>query len=228
MTQPDPMWYTMLHHVLEVLYYISGIAVTVLVGFGLRQIRITSEQLRLTKEIAELAKKRESVKFAAAQCSYFASTIVPRLGELNALCHSLKVTCFDSPRRQPSIPLTLSEIERPQPSFDLKPVEAIWNPTGYVAANCLNSFESFAIPFAAGVADDAVGFQETSALFCDSIHRFLPMIWYIRLTQDARYPSALTLYCNWENRRQAEKAAPLVKRAQALTETIDKNKIEPI
>jgi hypothetical protein len=224
----EPTWYTLLHRILEILYYLSGIAVAVLVAFGLRQVRITSEQLRLTKEIAELAKKRESVRFAATQCHYFASTVVLRLGELNGLCHSLKVTCFDSPRREPNIPLAISEIERPHPAFDLKKVESVWEQIGYVAANCLNSLESFAIPFAAGVADDAVGFQETSALFCDSIHRFLPMIWHIRLTQDARYPGALTLYCNWENRRQAEKTAPLVKRVQALTESIDKNKIEPI
>ncbi|HXL22493.1 MAG TPA: hypothetical protein VOA78_08510 [Candidatus Dormibacteraeota bacterium] len=228
MLSPEPAWYIILHRTLECLYYVSGIAVAVLVAFGLRQIRITSEQLRLTKEIAELAKKRESVKFAAAQCSYFAATVVPQLAQLNSLCHASKVTCFDLPRREPNIPLTISEIDRPHPSFDLKQVQAPWDHIGYAASNCLNSLESFAIPFAAGVADDAVGFQETSALFCDSIHRYLPMIWHIRLTQDARYPSALTLYCNWENRRQAERAAPLVKRVQALAESIDKNKIEPI
>jgi hypothetical protein len=228
MLSPEPTWYSAANRILETLYYLSGIALAVLAAFGLRQIRITSEQLRLTREIAESSKRREAVKLAAVQCTFFADTVLPRLEALDAQCDASRITCFDSPRQEPHITLTVPKLELPPRTFDLKTLEPIWEQIGGVAANCLNSFESFAMPFAAGVADDAVGFQEASALFCDSIRRFLPLIWHIRSTQDARYPSALALYCNWENRRRAEKVAPILKDMQALTDSVDKNKIEPI
>jgi hypothetical protein len=221
MLSPEPTWYTITHRVLETLYYVSGIAVAVLVGLGLRQIR-------LTKEIAEANKKREAVKLAATQCNYFAEQALQNLGKLDSLLEKLDIECFDPPQWKQKFPLTMDYVQFVQPSSDLKIIESSWDEIGWHIANCLNSFESFAIPFAAGVADDAVGFQEGAAVFCDTIRRFLPAIWYIRRDQDARYPSALSLYCMWENRREAEKVAPLAKNLQALVDIVDQTKVEPI
>jgi len=221
-------WYTIFRQVLESLYYLSGVAVAILVALGLRQITITSEQLRLTKEIAEAGRRREAVKFAAAQCKYFADVVIPSFAQLEGQCNSLKTDVFDSSRWTKPFPLSLSEIEQPCVSFNLKEIEALWMRIGYNLAKCLNNFENFAIPFSAGVADDAVGFQEASAFFCYAVRKLVPGIWYIRHTQGARYPSALSLFCKWENQRQAEKIAPQIKLMQAIVDSVDKNKTELI
>lgn len=69
-------WFLIVRDVLEALYFLSGIALLVVAFLGLRQIRIAAEQLRLTKEVANISAKREAIKMAAERCQYYADKSV--------------------------------------------------------------------------------------------------------------------------------------------------------
>ncbi len=90
----------------------------------------------------------------------------------------------------------------------------------------LNHAESFAIPFAAGVAADEIGFQETASTFCRGITACMPAIWYLKQTQSVRFPSVLRLYSVWGNRMAAQAMAPLINNMQAVIDAA-KNQIIP-
>jgi len=130
------------------------------------------------------------------------------------------------PNQQPAFVLNDGEFIRAD--FDIKRVNAEWAKIGQSTVNFLNSAESFAIPFAAGVADDAIGFQETASAFCLGISRCLPAIFYLKQTEAVPFKSALTLFCVWNNRKAAQVAAPLLQNMQQVILAAEKNKIKPI
>jgi hypothetical protein len=228
MSQPDPTWYTVTHNVLEALYYLSGIALAVLAGFGLRQIRIASEQLKFTKEIVEANKRRESVKLAAELCTYFAESVVPSQTKLGMDCAQFNIQGFRVPQQPP--PFVVRDGEIVQVNVNLSVLQSEWSKIGMAAVTYLNNAESFAIPFAAGVADGEIGFQETASAFCLGISQTLPALALLKQMQNVPYHSTLTLYCIWSNRLAAERVAPALKSMQDIVQTADKdkNKIKPL
>lgn len=228
MPQPDPTWYVVLHRALEALYYLSGIALAVLAGFGLRQIRIASEQLKLTREIAEANRKRESVKLAAQQCEFFAESVVPALTALAMDIARLNIQGFKVPQIPP--PCVVCDGQIVQVNVNLKVLQSEWGKIGLAAITYLNKMESFAIPFAAGVADGEIGFQETASAFCKGVFQTLPALALLKEIDNVPYHSTLTLYCIWNNRLAAERAAPVLKSMQDIVEIADKDKdkIKPL
>lgn len=144
MSQPDPTWYTVAHNVLEVLYYLSGIALVVMAGLGLRQIRIASEQLKFTKEIVEANKRRESVKLAAELCKYFAESVVPSQAKLGMDCAQFNIQGFKVPQQPP--PFVVRDGEIVQVNVNLNVLQSEWSKIGMAAITYLNNAESFAIP----------------------------------------------------------------------------------
>lgn len=61
-----------------------------------------------------------------------------------------------------------------------------------------DTLESFAIPFAAGVADDDTGFMETAPAFIKGVQLVMPAIYYLRTTQGSRWSSVLKLFEIWD------------------------------
>ena len=92
----------------------------------------------------------------------------------------------------------------------------------------LNKLESFAIPFAAGAADDAIGFQETAAAFLTTMDRFMAAIYYLRQTQGARYASALKLFSIWHARAVAQALGPAMLALQGMVNAGAQNQIPPV
>ena len=61
----------------EFLYFVAGVAICGAAIYAAKQVRIASEQLKITKEIAERSARRESVKLASDECRYYAEQVVP-------------------------------------------------------------------------------------------------------------------------------------------------------
>jgi hypothetical protein len=91
----------------------------------------------------------------------------------------------------------------------------------------LNLLESFAIPFAEGVADEEIGFKETSRAFCQEIQMCMPAIFQMRKHNAARYESSMKLFVLWNNRLAAEVVAPVMK-AMGDLEKASKERIKPL
>jgi hypothetical protein len=192
MNCPWHAYYGYVRDSLELLYYIAGIAIAIAAYIGLKQIS-------LTKRIAESNATRESVKLAADQCKYFAEVVVPALTRVVKEYQDKKLTFLSVTRNFKVHNLELVEAT----NFD---VAAIGKELGQIpiAIEYLNFVEAFAIPFAAGVATDDIGFRETAVPFCVGVFYCLPILMYLRITQQVNFPSIMTLFSRWLTRLAKE------------------------
>lgn len=210
-------WYVA-YAVLEVLYFLSTIGLFAVACYGLKQ-------LTLSKQLADANSKREAVRLAANQCKYFAEEVVLLL-DAAIREYKQKRATFLTPPQQPAY--LLKDGEFVQANYNGNLVAAEWPVVADAIVKYLNSVESFAIPFAAGVAADDIGFQETSASFCSGLSYMMPAIYHLRVVQNVKYPSALKLFCIWNNRMAANAMTPVMRQMQELIKASEKNKIEPL
>ncbi len=139
-------WFATTRTILELLYFVSGIVIAVAAVFALGQIR-------LTKQIAKANGRRESVKFAAELCKYYAETVVPLWLKANEDYHRQGLKCLGIVEQQGQPPFVIQNGEIVSHRFNVKQLmdDA---PKFNSSVTYLNSLEAFAIPFAAGVADE--------------------------------------------------------------------------
>jgi len=228
MTLHQPEWFPMVRNILEVLFFLANIALACIAAVGLRQIKIGLEQLKLTKEIEDTNSKRESVKLAAELCKYYGHEVIIAQNAAARKYAAEKCT-FLAVNPQPIPAFVLKDGDFKQVNYDINRVHPEWPKVIIEFVTFLNKAESFAIPFAEGVADDRIGFQETAASFISSIGIFMPAIYYLRMTQNVRYASVLKLWNIWHDRQVAKAITPeVMKGIQDLIAAAERSKIKPI
>ena len=168
------------------------------------------------------------MKLAAQQCRYFAEEMVPALDKVLNECRAQGVTFLGVYQNKQPPAFILNDGKFIQNSFDMALIKTEMPTAAKSVVPYLNTAESFAIPFAAGVADDETGFQETAAIFCAGINLCMPAIFFLCQTQGVSYPSVLKLFSIWNDRRAAQAIAPALKSAQAWVEEVDKKRIKRI
>ena len=186
------------HAILEELYFLAGVTIAVLGFVGLRQLRLTREGLDLTRTLDEQGQKREALKLASEQCRYYAETVLPEATEVIKRTATAKCSSAALPV---DIMNPKSKIEGGQIeilNFDHKKVEAEMSVMQPITM--MNYLEAFAIPFAAGLANDDVGYFETGVAFVQLMQHFMPCFLGLRMSQSARYMSAVVLYERWHKR----------------------------
>jgi hypothetical protein len=222
------------HGVLETLYFLSSIGILIAAWKGLGQLKLAKDLATSTKELADANSRREAVRLAAIQCKYFAEEVVPAFTALTKKYLDEKLT-FLAAKPQPPPPAQpvpphylLKDGDFVQATHDKDLVEKEWLKVANEVVAHLNKLESFAIPFAAGVATDEIGFQEVAPVFCSTVATMMPAIYHLRMTQGAMYFSTLKLYCLWNNRMAAKALAPVMKQFQEMIQSVEKAKINPI
>jgi hypothetical protein len=192
-------WFVKLRAILELLYFVSGIAIAVAAVWALQQIG-------LTKKIAQKNARRESVKLAAELCKYFAETVAPQM-TVAADEHNNSNLGYLKVSAQPSFVLKDGEIV--SNNFDPKLLPS--GPKHSAGVKLVNLIEAFAIPFVAGVADEEIGYQETAFAFCQAVQVFMPLIYQLRVTSAGRFESTVKLYEIWSGRTFAKISGPVLK-----------------
>jgi hypothetical protein len=213
-------WFATTRAILELLYFASGLVIAVAAVWALSQIR-------LTKQIAKGNARRESVKLAADLCRYFAESVVAVWAKANDdyTKSGLKCLSVSPPQGQP--PFVIQDGEIVGHHFNLKQL-AEDSPKFNSAINYLNALEAFAIPFAAGVADEDIGYRETARPFCQGVTVYMPVIFHLRATNAGRFESIVRLYATWSKRLAAEMTAPVMKVMQQLAQEAGKDRIKPL
>ena len=209
-------WFVTVRAVLELLYFLAGIAIAGAAVFALRQIS-------LTKEIAQKNARRESVKLAAELCRYFAETVAPQLA-----------TAMDEHNKSNLGYLSVLN----QPPFVLKDGEIIANnfnpkllpngPAHLAGVKAVNILEAFAIPFIEGVADEEIGYRETVSGFCAAVQAFMPLIYQLRVTNAGRFESTVKLYEIWNGRLFAKMSGPALKVLQEAVKKGESTQIKSL
>jgi hypothetical protein len=236
MTQPATPadWHAVWHAtrgVIEVVYFLS---VAIAAWLGLRQLTLTKnladaavKELTLTQKLADSNSRREAVKLAAVQCKYLAEEVVPAYDTLGEKHNREGLTFMRIVVGQPPAFLVRNG-EIVHANYNMQTLATEFAKVNREVVTYLNMAESFAIPFAAGVAADDIGFQETANSFCLGITSCMPAIFFIRQTQNVRYVSALKLYEIWSNRLAAQALAPLLPNLQAAINAAQNQNIPQI
>ncbi len=209
--------------ILELLYFSSGIVIAIAAVFALKQIRVGLEQLRTTREIANTNAKRESIKLAAEQCNYYAEKTVPLFTNLASEYNRLGLTFMSS---KPQFKIQKGEIVNT--NFDTKLLDTEVPRVIVPLVYFLNSLEAFAIPFAAGVADEDLGYQETAIAFCQAVQTHMPALFQMRRTNNGRFESIMTLYNLWNTRLVGHALAPIMETLEELVKSSQEQRIKPL
>jgi hypothetical protein len=219
--------------VLEALYFLAGIGVFIAACYAVKQVRLASEQLKLTKDIATANSRRESVKLASEHCRYYADEVVPAHEALVKKYNEQHCTFLNPVAIQPGAPpapaFIINNGDFAQVNYDMRRITPEeWGKVSVEVVRLSNKMESFSIPFAAGVADDAIGFQETAPAFINALSFVIPAVYYLRQTQGARYPSILRLFNIWHDRVIANALAQVMPGMQRMIDNANRNQIPPI
>jgi hypothetical protein len=210
-------WFITLRSILELAYFVSTIVLTSVAFYGLKQ-------LSLTKQIAAKNARRESIKFAAERCQYYAEAVVPAQDNVVKSYKLNKLTCLSN------LSFKVEKGEIALHNFDARKTALCERELSVIMRDgvaFLNSLEGFAIPFVAGVADDELGFQETASSFCRGLSEFMPMVVVLR-KHGPRYESSVKLYESWIARLEAEKMKSLVQSMSEKIKAAEKAKFPPL
>jgi hypothetical protein len=217
----------------EFLYFLAGIGIVIAAWKALDQIRLAKDQLTTTKDIAKATALREAVKLASDQLKFFADVVLPAQTAAVAKYHEHQCTFLAAdpvqPGMQPVVPFLINNGDFAQVNYNLaKITPAAWESVKTEFIVFVNALENFAVPFAAGVADDATGFQETAPIFISIMQTFMPVFYYLRQTQGSRWASVLKLFNLWNNRVAANVLAQALPAIKKMIEDAGNNQIPPL
>ena len=210
-----------LRPIFETIYFLSSIGVVIGVW-------VAARQLRLTRKIADTGVKRESAKLAADQCRYLADTALPAFEKFCNKYNSARLT-FLSKRRlagQPLIQVTDGEFKNA--NHDPDALNKEWDSIKSELIGYLNDIEYFAMPFAAGVADEKVAFPVAALPFVGAVNTGIIGLYQLRAMGAGKYESTLKLYGIWFLRLASAAAASAMPQMQELIAKAATNKIDII
>ncbi len=185
------------YDVLEILYFVSGIALVLIAAKGLGQIKVGLQQIKLTKEIAEKSARRDAYRLAHEQCQSFGTSVAIAVSNVLAQARALGVTIYTNPSFQ------VEECQIVKHDFQGNAILAALSRLDPTVP--MNMLEGFAMFFVTGLADEEIGYRETAIAFCELSASLMPVFWYYRETKRAMYKSVIELYEMWHNRLALEK-----------------------
>jgi hypothetical protein len=182
---------------LEILYYLSGPVLVIVAIYGLKQIKISSQQIKETRETRKISSKREAYNIAAEQCKYYIETIIPLLNKLDEIIDVKKLEYFEK-----------SEIIIDNEKIAVKPymtngaLDKVFNECLEEMHTVINCIESFSVYFVSGVAADIVGFNTLGRTYTNSVRKLLPII--IPFGKDGSFKHTKGLFTAWNARIDKE------------------------
>jgi hypothetical protein len=228
-------WLLCARTILESLYFASGIVIAGIAFIGLRQVKaaaaqvkIASEQLNLTREIASTNAKREAAKLALEQCGHFAEKYVPTFKVFVDKYRAQNLTFLEARPRPNEPQFVIQKGEFKSANCDAALFQREYPLIEIELLAALNALEYFAIPFAAGVADEDIGYRETALAFCEGLAFTMAGLYHLRSQNRGRYDSAIRLFEVWNRRTTARAVAPFMSSMQALIDQANNDQIKII
>lgn len=220
----------------ELFYFFSGIILVGIAGFGLWQIKLTKDQVKLAAEQLELAKKdihsnikifktqchRAAVEAAVVECRRYADDIVQFSLELDAYCKEYELSYFEDvefERTEQGFRLHTKKIKRDDVE-KLSEAEPLIN-------RYLNGMEAFALFFLSGVADEKIAFHtngKTFVLMAEEAFKLFPIF---NVSQEDAKPIK-ALYFMWRDKLDAQRMLKEKEEIESKLKEYDQKEIRPI
>jgi hypothetical protein len=178
-----------LHSVLEALFFLSGIALTIIAAIGLRQ-------LTVAKDIARTDALRNSLKLAAEQCAHFSNNIVPMINALYEAINAKKITFFAKSHAE--VKGKTVKVTSTATTDDVRALLTV--ATEFLTT--FNAMDAFAIFFITGAADEKAAFSAVGPSYCREVQRYLPQI-MIHHHRGSGFDHLLKLFFLWNTRLES-------------------------
>ena len=173
----------------EYLYFLAGIALTVIAAIGLKQ-------LTISKEGAEMSATREAFRLAADQTTLYLHVIIPLAEALDKVIAEKNITFF----RTASF-----EIEDDAVKFnhlDAKDHSRLSEITPQLLA-LYNALEGFSLYFISRVADEESAYSAVGKTFCHTVQKVMPDL-YFHASESQYFQNVLRLFFLWNSRSNAQ------------------------
>ena len=193
------MLFTDIRSWLELLYFISGIVVMFLIGFGLRQLQLAKEQLTTTKEMFRTQSKRAAMEAAVTECRRFSETIIQDSLAIDKYCKENSITYFEDAKfvkTDGGFTVDAKDVKKDD-------IEKLSN-----AEDLLNRFvnglEAFALFFLSGVADENIAFHANAKSYIQLAETAFKLFPMFNVEEDDAEPIK-DLYFMWHKKYEAKK-----------------------
>lgn len=173
---------------LETIYYITAGPGLLLIGY------LALSQIKVSKENAKIAAKRESYRLAAEQLSFFSQIIIPRINIADNYIKENGILFFKNSTVQ--IESSNIKIVRYLPKGEKEKIINFVAETDITET--FNLTESVAIYFTGGLASEELAFSSIGYSYVYMVKKFLPLI----LINEERvdYKNLIDLFILWSNR----------------------------
>ena len=184
-----------LKDILEILYFASGIAVAVIAGFGLQQIREIKRQTQTSETQHREVLDRDARRLAAELGERYIRDIAPRSvqhhGELENLRLNWSRVWSEGPLFDwSSIPLGDGDKQRFRDQL---------LPWANTCSDVLNELEGMALLFNRNVASDELGRSLLAAPIVSVVCALWPVIAVARIDSPKAYTEIASLYDRWNS-----------------------------
>lgn len=176
------------HSLLEIVYFLSNIALAIIAAVALWQLKIAKDDIRLRS-------KRESATLAASQCQRFTDKIIPIANDLDIEFGKLSLSSYSS-----ELKLKYQQLSEEDLTLMRKIVkESI--PALNKIISMITSLESFSIFFINEIADEQIAFTSTGHNFCNYVKKYSPFIALLRKDEPLHnFQNTVELYNIWSSR----------------------------
>lgn len=198
--------------ILEILYLIGGIfiSVTVFIAFW---------QLKLTKETLVINSKRDAFRITAEQCENYLKNIVPLHLELNSQIEKNNVKCFDYWKVEIINNAISISHDPPIVNNDSQPVIDIIITT-------LDAMEAFSNYFIFGIADEEKAYRSVGSSYIAIIEKLMPVI--MKFTEMGHYRNTVDLFAMWKGKNDKQRLYSDLHELSDKLSQIPNNYIQPI
>lgn len=193
-----------LRFVLEMFYFVSGIALVTTILVALRQLSIARKSLLAAKKDSDQRAKHETAMLTLKACDAFSDRIIIMCAELDRNMRAVGLRMYRGP-----VAATFMHNEQ-----SLEWIQAFNAVESAQIENCrpgqikyeeqavvfLNSLETFAVRFTEKYCDEDLAFKVHGKLFCDYVQMFYPLLVKYRRAIPTDYEPIVELYSIWSRR----------------------------
>ena len=200
---------------------ITSISLTVCAIIALNQIKIGKEQINEQKKASIINSKRESLKTTSEQIRYYSDILIPLISKLDDILEREKIMLF----KKSCINITGDSISV-EAKFGDGDLEKIIK-FAVDFTNVSNGLSTFATYFISGVADEEFAFPIIGNTYCNTIKKYLPVI-YRGENDEISKSYSLKLFMIWYNRIEFNKKSEEIADLEKKLNNIPKASIRPI
>ena len=196
----NPSLFSNVRDWLEILYYVSGIVMMLLIGFGLWQLKLTKDQIETSKNIFKTQSRRAAVEAAVIECRNYSEKIVQDSIALDKFCNDNSISLFDD-----------IIFEKTENGFTVDPKNINKDDVKKLAGaediinRIINGLESYALFFLSGVADEEIAFHVNAKSFIEQSEKMFKIYPVCNMTDDDFEP-VKALYSMWYKKHEANKS----------------------